>query len=225
VALAEPFRRELRMGFLDIFRRRRRNEEDVHQRSSEDVRPGRPKQPISASVKPWEFDTAGLSGIPWDALRREHGLAEGEKLYAGYYTDRPEAVVIPHHNRGLGGSGGTPVWVDGRQLDRHLWLTEDGQIETREDRLALYDPVIFGDLPDDFDRWELFAGMLNVGHCIYERDPRGEAELGLNILADLVGEEAARRLYLTFAEEVISGLPRDRWCLPEGRIREWLALD
>jgi hypothetical protein len=213
------------MGFLDIFRRGRRGEEDVHQRGGEEVRPVRPKQPIGASVKPWEFDTAGLSGIDWDALRREHGLAEGEKLYAGYYTDRPETAVIPHHNRGAGGSGGTPVWVDGGQLDRHLWLTEDGQIETREDRLALYDPAVFGDLPDDFDRWELFAGMVVVGQCIYERDPRGEAELALNILADAAGEETARRHYRAFAEEVVSGLPRDRWCLPEGHIREWLALD
>ncbi len=51
----------------------------------------------------------------------------------------------------------------------------------------------------------------------------GPADLALAILADLMGEEEARKHYQAFKGEIIAELPQDAdWTLTEEEIRNWL---
>ncbi len=178
-----------------------------------------------------------LSGIDWAAKRDELGIAEGEKLYGGFDTGQPEVYVVPHHQRKL---PGTPVWVDGRQLERRLYLTDAGDIMTRDEVLARWVEVA-PKLPEGIDTVDAMNSWVAAGASVYDRgDSEGMQELALNILADTFNEEVARHHYKDFAEEVVNRLPRADhvelawyeqpdasvphaiWFLRENTIREWL---
>jgi hypothetical protein len=156
----------------------------------------------------------GTDRVDWEMLRREHGLFDGQKLYVGMYEP--------------GRFGGrTSVWVDGKPLNGHLFLSygfeDEVEVTTLDDVLAEYEPAIFGgELEESFDTEEIYRKM--VIHNKY--DPTtvlGEQELALNVLADLVGEEKALRHYETFAEVIANDLVRELWSLPEDRVREWVG--
>ncbi|MEW6635466.1 MAG: DUF6166 domain-containing protein [Actinomycetota bacterium] len=119
----------------------------------------------------------------------------------------------PYHRR-IG--GGTPVWVNGRQLDRLLYMTRNGEIFTRADRLAMLAEKNPDVEVDGLQFW------LSAGAAVYQRDDElGNDELALNILADALGESAARDTYRAFSAEIVSHLP-DKWVLTEDEIRRWI---
>lgn len=175
----------------------------------------------------------GSSRVVWAVKRWRHGVPDGERLFGGFTTKCPEICVEPHHQRR---SPGTPVWVDGRQLDRRFYLTVEGEIVSRDERLAGLaesNPHIEVDL---LNMW------VQTGASIYDRDRSfGDRELALNILYELVGEDAGSCMYEDFADEVIGRLPRAElppgdyaedpnyyigryaeWYLSEGEIRTWI---
>lgn len=141
----------------------------------------------------------------------------GGRVYSGHRSDRPELEVEPHHQRRGELGGGTPVWVNGRQLDRLLYLTADGEVFTRAERLAT--------LVEANPRVEVegLQFWLSAGANVYRRDSdTGNAELSLNLLADAVGELAARQDYEAFSAEVVSCLPA-RWILTRCEIHGWVS--
>lgn len=172
--------------------------------------------------------------IDWRARREEYSVADGEKLYGGFDTLFPEVHVAPHYQRRR---PGTPVWVDGRQLDRRLYLGPGGDEIVRLDELL-------ADWVENNERLTVddMAFWLSCGASVYDRDQLfGDEELALNLLCDATDEDTALRHYEDFTAEVVRELPharlapvysiRDapegskpfaRWFLPESAITGWL---
>lgn len=152
-----------------------------------------------------------------DKYREWKTRLAGGKVYTGHYSDRPELEVEPHHQRRKVEAGATPVWVNGRQLDKLLYLSVDGEVFTRAERLAM---MVETNSHVDVEGMQFW---LSVGASVYERNSEvGNAELALNILADAVGEAAARSNYQDFSAEMVSRLPND-WMLTEDEIRRWVS--
>ncbi len=150
--------------------------------------------------------TRKKSEINWEAKRRELGLPEDERLYAGFVAARPNVYVVPHFNRLR--LPGMPVWVDGRQLERRLFL--QGRTVHR---------APWGNVgrrtADELDSF--FGGA----RSIYELDEDGLLELAMNLLLDACGEVTARRRYRDFRREVLSRLVEDRdWASEFSEISE-----
>lgn len=156
------------------------------------------------------------SRIDWDKTRADLGVAEGEKLYYGFVTKKPEVHVPDHHQRRR---PGTPVYVDDEPLERRIWFDE-GEIVTAEQR----DSEIAAEADEegnyqmhttDGEETNVPAGvikaMMRMGSSIYDRDASGgDEELALNILYDSHGSETALRFYRDFTADVVNKLAHER---------------
>jgi hypothetical protein len=139
--------------------------------------------------------TRKKSEIDWEAKRWELGLPEGERLYAGFVAARPNVYVVPHFNRLR--QPGMPVWADGRQLEKRLFLREGTMHRTPWGNVNR-------ETAHELDSF--FGGA----RSIYELDEDGLLELAMNLLLDACGEVTARRRYQDFRREVLSRLVEDR---------------
>jgi hypothetical protein len=49
----------------------------------------------------------------------------------------------------------------------------------------------------------------------------GVAQLAFAILADAIGSDAAHEWHVSFARDMFSGAPRDRWNLSKQQVQQW----
>lgn len=147
------------------------------------------------------------SQIHWNKVRKQLGIRPKERLFAGIQQE---------------GHPGSKVYVDDGKKDEPLRRS----LCVRDGKIVHLDEIAASLASGDESLGDAAAVMyvMEAGSNIYRcRAEHEQQELSLALLNEVGGEFVARRLYLNFADEIVSQLPHALWFLPERDIKKWTA--